>query len=343
FLEAAGLENENFFAVVVPAESELLGWRRIHVDVHRGCEVTREPGRQLCQPLVMALGMAHEHRVAFGRQPFGLVTRNRCRSGVLLVAANDHHVGVRLSENATQEIPGAELRERVSSAALRIGEPAVMMSDELLFGHSPGEPRFDRHGRLSRSVAGDMKKTRIRNAQVVLPHGCEQIDVLIEGTRIADLDPARHLSADEDIDAEGLYLLPGVIDDQGHFREPGLTHKEDLAHATRACAKGGVTTFLEMPNTRPSTTTQQRIEEKLRMAEQQSLVNYGFYIGATPENLDELKQARRTPGIKIFIGPSTGELLVDEQDVLERIFAETSLPITAHCEDESTIRANLAR
>ncbi|MEK6239750.1 MAG: dihydroorotase, partial [Planctomycetales bacterium] len=138
-------------------------------------------------------------------------------------------------------------------------------------------------------------------------------------------------------------MLPGVIDDQVHFREPGLTAKEDLYTGSRACAKGGVTTFLEMPNTSPTTVTQSRLEEKLALAAGKCLVNFGFYIGATTDNVDELRQARRTPGIKIFIGSSTGDLLVDDQDALERIFAETTLPICAHCEDESTILANLER
>jgi dihydroorotase len=140
-----------------------------------------------------------------------------------------------------------------------------------------------------------------------------------------------------------LYLLPGVIDDQVHFRQPGLTHKEDLRHASRACAKGGVTTFFEMPNTRPSTISCQLLADKLAIASSLSLVNYGFYIGATPENCPELRRAERTPGIKIFIGSSTGELLVDDQEALERIFGETTLPICAHCEDESTVQRNLAR
>jgi len=186
-------------------------------------------------------------------------------------------------------------------------------------------------------------KTLIRNATVVLPSECLQTSVLLQDTKIADLGPAIQAQADVVVDAAGLHLLPGVIDDQVHFREPGLTHKEDLAHATRACAKGGVTTFLEMPNTKPSTTTQRLLEEKLALASKKSLVNYGFYIGATPKNLDELKNARRTPGIKIFIGSSTGDLLVERQDDLERIFAETTLPICAHCEDEATILANQKR
>jgi dihydroorotase len=137
--------------------------------------------------------------------------------------------------------------------------------------------------------------------------------------------------------------MPGVIDDQVHFREPGLTHKEDLHHASRACAKGGVTTFLEMPNTNPNTIDQVQLEAKLARAAEVSLVNYGFYIGATPDNVAELKKATRTPGIKIFIGSSTGNLLVDRQEDLEAIFAETTLPITAHCEDESTIQENWQR
>ncbi len=188
-----------------------------------------------------------------------------------------------------------------------------------------------------------MHKTLIRNATVVLPEGSEQVSVLIEGTRIADIDPAVQVVADETIDARALHLLPGVIDDQVHFREPGLTHKEDLRHASRACAKGGVTSFLEMPNTRPNTTTVQRLHEKLALAAGRSLVNYGFYIGATPDNVEQLQLAQRTAGIKIFIGSSTGDLLVDDQDALERIFAETTLPIAAHCEDESTVRANAQR
>lgn len=186
-------------------------------------------------------------------------------------------------------------------------------------------------------------KTLIRNATIVTPRETLTCGLLIENERIAAIDPAIQTRADEIVDATGLHLLPGVIDDQVHFREPGLTHKEDLHHASRACAKGGVTTFLEMPNTKPETISQARLEEKLALAAEKSLVNYGFYIGATTHNLAELKTAHRTPGIKIFIGSSTGDLLVDEQEALERIFAETKLPITAHCEDESTVRANRQR
>lgn len=186
-------------------------------------------------------------------------------------------------------------------------------------------------------------RTLIKNAQVVFPTGVAAVSVLIEGHRIAAIDPGIQTAVDEVVDATGLHLLPGVIDDQVHFREPGLTHKEDLATASRACAKGGVTTFLEMPNTVPNATTQELLDAKLALAAEKSLVNYGFYIGATPNNVDELKHAQRTPGIKIFIGSSTGDLLVDEQEALERIFAETTLPLTAHCEDETTVRANTER
>lgn len=183
-------------------------------------------------------------------------------------------------------------------------------------------------------------RTLIKNATVVLPRETARTSVLIEDQTIADIDPAPQIPADVEIDAAGLHLLPGVVDDQVHFRDPGLTHKEDLYTASRACAKGGVTTFLEMPNTVPNVVTQELLEAKLALAAEKSLVNYGFYIGATADNTDALRDAQRTPGIKIFIGSSTGTLLVDEQSALERIFAETSLPICAHCEDETTIRDN---
>lgn len=186
-------------------------------------------------------------------------------------------------------------------------------------------------------------KTLITNATVVLPTQMVRMNVLLDGSRIASLDAPPTTSADEVVDATGLHLIPGVIDDQVHFRDPGLTHKEDLATGSRACAKGGVTTFLEMPNTKPTTTTLEALDQKLAVAAEKCRVNFGFYVGATPSNIDVLKAAKRTPGIKIFIGSSTGDLLVDEQDALERIFAETSLPICAHCEDEATVRANSAR
>ena len=183
-------------------------------------------------------------------------------------------------------------------------------------------------------------RTLIQGATCVLPTGSMTTSVLIEGSRILDIAPPTTVAVDAVVRADGLYLLPGVVDDHVHFREPGLTHKEDLHTATRACAKGGVTSFLEMPNTNPTTITCERLADKLLLASGKSLVNYGFYIGATPHNVAELARATRTPGIKIFIGSSTGDLLVDDQSALERIFAETTLPICAHCEDESTVRAN---
>lgn len=183
-------------------------------------------------------------------------------------------------------------------------------------------------------------RTLIQGATCVLATGTVRTSVLIEDSKILDLAPPANAKVDQVVQAEGLFLIPGVVDDQVHFREPGLTHKEDLHTASRACAKGGVTSFLEMPNTNPATITCDRLAEKLQLASGKSLVNYGFYIGATPHNVEELARAKRTPGIKIFIGSSTGDLLVDDQAALERIFAETTLPICAHCEDETTVRAN---
>ncbi len=172
--------------------------------------------------------------------------------------------------------------------------------------------------------------------------------MLVEGSRIVAVDAARHSRADEVVDAAGLHLLPGVIDDQVHFRDPGLTHKEDLRTGSRACAAGGITSFLEMPNTVPQTVTVEALAAKLALAKRRCAVNYGFYMGATTDNLGELRRAERTvgsatPGIKIFVGSSTGNMLVDEQACLEAIFAETSLPIAVHSEDEATVRANRAR
>jgi len=183
-------------------------------------------------------------------------------------------------------------------------------------------------------------RLRIAGATCVLPTGPEKVDLLLENGKIAHVGVPVGATYHQTLNASGMHILPGVIDDQVHFREPGLTHKEDLETASRACAKGGVTTYFEMPNTSPTTTTVERLHEKLALAATKSRVNYAFFIGATPDNVAELRRAERTPGIKIFIGSSTGDLLVDGQDSLERIFAETTLPITAHCEDEATVKAN---
>lgn len=188
-------------------------------------------------------------------------------------------------------------------------------------------------------------QVRIRNATVMLPSGPDRCTVAIRDGRIL-LDPPSHLVAEREIDATGLTLMPGVIDAHLHFRDPGFPHKEDLFTGPLAAVTGGVTTFFEMPNTSPSTVSQARLAEKLAIAARKSLANYGFYLGATsdasgaPGNLPDLLALRRSPGIKIFIGSSTGDLLVDDQDALERIFAETTAPICAHCEDEATIREN---
>ncbi len=187
-----------------------------------------------------------------------------------------------------------------------------------------------------------MASLLIRNATVILPGGRAETNILVNDGRILAVDAPNQTTADEVLDCSGQVVLPGVIDDQVHFREPGLTHKEDLSTASQACAAGGVTSFLEMPNTKPSATTRELLAAKYEIARRKSLVNYGFYMGATTTNVDELKLADNIPGIKIFIGSSTGDLLVDEQGALERIFAETTLPICAHCEDETTVRNNLA-
>jgi len=183
-------------------------------------------------------------------------------------------------------------------------------------------------------------RTLIKNAKCIFPRETGIFNLIIENNKIAFIDPSPTMSVDVTINAEGLLLIPGVIDDHVHMREPGLTHKEDLKSGSIACAKGGVTSFFDMPNTNPSTISNDNLLRKLELASQKSWVNYGFFIGATRQNLDQLRFAERTPGIKIYIGSSTGDLLVDEQNPLERIFAETSLTICAHCEDETTIISN---
>jgi len=188
-----------------------------------------------------------------------------------------------------------------------------------------------------------MKRTLLRGGISILPSGRAYTNLLLEDGKIVSTDASYETAADEIIDYDSHIILPGAIDDQVHFREPGLTHKEDLATASRACAAGGVTSFLEMPNTKPSAITIDLLEAKYTIAATKSIVNFGFYMGATCSNVDQLKLADNVPGIKIFLGSSTGDLLVDEQAALERIFAETKLPICAHCEDETTVRENQQR
>ncbi|ERT06151.1 dihydroorotase, multifunctional complex type domain protein [Lyngbya aestuarii BL J] len=182
----------------------------------------------------------------------------------------------------------------------------------------------------------------IRQATILLPTGEFLLgDVKVQGSQIVEV--GANLSVDSDsaetieINAQGLTLLPGVIDPQVHFREPGLEHKEDLFTASCACAKGGVTSFLEMPNTRPLTTNQAALTDKLQRASQKCLVNYGFFIGATGENLEDLLTVNPTCGIKIFMGSMKGPLLVDEETALEPIFAQGDRLIAVHAEDQARI------
>ncbi len=178
----------------------------------------------------------------------------------------------------------------------------------------------------------------IRHATIMLPDGEFIVgDVLVRDRLIAQVAPEISVSGIQEIDATGLTLLPGVIDPQVHFREPGLEHKEDLFTASCACAKGGVTSFLEMPNTRPLTITQQALDDKLQRAAQKCVVNYGFFIGATSENLPDLLTAHPTPGIKIFMGSMHGPLLVDTEAALEAIFAQGKRLIAVHAEDRARI------
>lgn len=178
----------------------------------------------------------------------------------------------------------------------------------------------------------------IRRARILLPDGEFLVgDVQVCDGKIVKVAAEIVAEGDREIDATGLTLLPGVIDPQVHFREPGLEHKEDLFTASCACAKGGVTSFLEMPNTRPLTTTQAALDDKLRRASEKCLVNYGFFIGATPELLPDLLNANPTPGIKVFMGSMHGDLLMDDAANLEVIFAKGDRLIAVHAEDQARI------
>ncbi|WP_257658321.1 dihydroorotase [Parapedobacter lycopersici] len=170
-------------------------------------------------------------------------------------------------------------------------------------------------------------------------------DLYIRDGIIQKIAPQLTERAEIEIDAEGQYLLPGLIDDQVHFREPGLTHKADIWHESRAAVAGGTTSFMEMPNTVPNTLTQALLQEKFDIAAQRSLANYSFYMGAANDNLDEVLRTdpRTVCGIKVFMGSSTGNMLVDDEYTLERIFAQAPMLIATHCEDEATIRQNLAK
>ena len=179
----------------------------------------------------------------------------------------------------------------------------------------------------------------IRNAVVVLPGIIQKTDVsVING--VINAIGSEIPEVGEVIDAEGLFLIPGIIDPQVHFREPGADHKEDLHSGSCAAAAGGVTSFLDMPNNNPPVTTIERMAEKKQLAAEKSVVNYGFFIGATPDNLKELNAVENVCGIKIFMGASTGDLLVDDPDILERIFGNGNKLIAVHAEDESILQEN---
>ncbi|MGV3761148.1 dihydroorotase [Parapedobacter sp.] len=190
-----------------------------------------------------------------------------------------------------------------------------------------------------------MSKTIIKAATVVNEGTIKSCDVLIVDGRIEKIAPQLEEKSAVEIDAEGLHLLPGLIDDQVHFREPGLTHKADIWHESRAAVAGGTTSFMEMPNTVPNTLTQGLLQDKYDIAARQSLANYSFYMGAANDNIDEVLRTdpQRVCGIKVFMGSSTGNMLVDDEYTLEGIFANSPILIATHCEDEVTIRQNLAR
>ncbi|MHB1951456.1 MAG: dihydroorotase [Acidiferrobacteraceae bacterium] len=178
----------------------------------------------------------------------------------------------------------------------------------------------------------------IRNCRIALPDASiAEGDIACRAGLIERIAPAIDAAADEVVDGQGRLLLPGVIDPQVHFREPGNEHKEDLASGSRAAARGGVTSFLEMPNTKPPTTTQAALDDKLARAARSCVVNYGFFVGATPHNADTLEGIGPACGIKIFMGSSTGDLLVDRPEDLERIFATGRRLIAVHAEDQACI------
>lgn len=193
-----------------------------------------------------------------------------------------------------------------------------------------------------------MSDTLIRNATIVNEGRSFEGHVLISGETIREVFQEEELPEGlsdntKVIDASGLLLLPGVIDDQVHFREPGLTHKGEIQTEAKAAVAGGVTTFMEMPNTNPQTVTQQELEKKFHRASECSLANYSFFMGATNNNLDEVlaTDPNHVCGIKIFMGSSTGNMLVDQRATLEAIFSKTPMLVATHCEDEATIRANI--
>jgi dihydroorotase len=187
------------------------------------------------------------------------------------------------------------------------------------------------------------KLTLIKNAKIVNENNTFLGDVLIENEIIIKISSEIKVTKNvEVIDAEGQFLIPGFIDDQVHFREPGLTHKANIATESRAAVAGGITTFIEMPNTVPQATTQDLLEDKFIIAANDSYANYSFMFGGTNDNLEELLKTdpKKVAGIKLFLGSSTGDMLVDNEEIIEKIFSSTKIIISVHCEDEATIRKN---
>ncbi len=189
-----------------------------------------------------------------------------------------------------------------------------------------------------------MNSYLIKNATIVNEGTTTKGDVLIENGLIKKISSSIENDLVKNIDAQGKYLIPGMIDDQVHFREPGLTHKANIATESRAAVAGGITTFIEQPNTVPQATTQALLQDKFDIAEKSSYTNYSFMFGGTNDNLEELLKTnpKNVAGIKLFLGSSTGNMLVDNPEVLENIFSSTKLIISVHCEDEGTIRRNTA-
>lgn len=189
-----------------------------------------------------------------------------------------------------------------------------------------------------------MSSILIKGAHVVNEGKIEVLDVLVEQGRISKIAGQIDVSADQEINADGLHLLPGLIDDQVHFREPGLTYKADIYTESRAAVAGGTTSFMEMPNTVPNTLTQRLLQDKYDIAQDSSLANYSFFMGAANDNIDEVLKTnpRDVCGIKVFMGSSTGNMLVDNEQALDNIFRNAPTLIATHCEDEATIQHNMA-
>ena len=189
-----------------------------------------------------------------------------------------------------------------------------------------------------------IKSTLIKNVKIVNEGKIFKGDIRIKQDKISLIAPSIPLTQDENVvDGDNKYLIPGLIDDQVHFREPGLTHKGDIYTESRAAVAGGITSFIEMPNTNPQTTTMEKIDQKLEIASRNSAANYGFMFGGTNTNLEEIKKIdeNKVAGLKLFLGSSTGNMLVNKKEVLKEIFKTSKLVISVHCEDELTIKNNL--